>query len=217
MSKNRVATNKVNDRSDNPEHWANERALVRWTKVVGFLTGGLVFVGAVTGYIFWQQLRVMQGQLNEMRFPAADRPYLFTNHDDTQAPDPEGGKLVPGKEFNFSFKNYGKGPAAYRGFQPRCGYWPTNPPVFAFTDDKWGTSIVLGAGDTIGPIGCPLVATQEQIASAEAGKGFIFIAGRLIYDDLAANMHWTIVCLIYKFPLKRFGLLPNDQGCNRHS
>src|SRR5260370_23597333 len=51
---------------NNSEHAENEKALVRWTKVVAFLTGGLIVVGAITGYIFYRQLNVMQGQLSQM-------------------------------------------------------------------------------------------------------------------------------------------------------
>src|SRR5260370_42540302 len=41
--------------------------MVRWTATVAFLTGGLVFVGVITAIIFYRQLFVMQGQLDEMR------------------------------------------------------------------------------------------------------------------------------------------------------
>lgn len=56
------------------EHRQNERALVRWTRAVAFLTGGLVFVGIITGYIFKRQLDVMKGQLDAME--RDQRPFL---------------------------------------------------------------------------------------------------------------------------------------------
>jgi hypothetical protein len=41
-------TNEAAQQTSNTEHSANERAMVRWTKAVAFLTGGLVFVAVIT-------------------------------------------------------------------------------------------------------------------------------------------------------------------------
>jgi hypothetical protein len=48
-------------------HQINERMMARWTRRVGVFTAALVFVAIVTGVIFWRQLGVMQGQLDEAK------------------------------------------------------------------------------------------------------------------------------------------------------
>jgi hypothetical protein len=51
----------------NSQHQVNERMMAWWTRGVGLFTGALFFVGIITAVIFWRQLNVMQGQLDEMR------------------------------------------------------------------------------------------------------------------------------------------------------
>ena len=51
----------------------------RWILRVGIFTAALVAVEIVTGGIFWRQLNVMQGQLDEMQ--AARRPWLTSRKD----------------------------------------------------------------------------------------------------------------------------------------
>lgn len=63
--------NESNEQTSSPDHVKNERWMVRWTGTVAFLAGGLVFVGIVTAIIFWKQLKVMQGQLDEMQAQSA--------------------------------------------------------------------------------------------------------------------------------------------------
>jgi hypothetical protein len=46
-------------------HQRNERTMARWTRCVGLFTLALVVVGIGTAIIFWRQLNVMQGQLDE--------------------------------------------------------------------------------------------------------------------------------------------------------
>jgi hypothetical protein len=42
----------TSDQRRNAEHITNESLLVKWTKAVAYLTGGLVFVGTITAFIF---------------------------------------------------------------------------------------------------------------------------------------------------------------------
>src|SRR5665213_143508 len=46
-------------------HQINERMMALWTRRVGLFAGATVLVGVITGIIFWRQLNVMQGQLDE--------------------------------------------------------------------------------------------------------------------------------------------------------
>jgi hypothetical protein len=206
-----------------PQRTTTDLIIARWTRVLGVSTILLFLATLGTGYVLHntdvsigKQLGVMQGQLDEMKSPSAERPFLFVLHDDSQSPAPQGEALFPGKIFGATFKNYGKTPAIYRGFQPRCGYFATNPPNFQFTDDKWAASVLIGVGEPIGPLDCPFVATADQIGLAQAGKGYLFLASRILYDDLGGKPHETIFCMIYKPDSKRFGLLPNDEICNRY-
>lgn len=78
----------------------------RWTRRVGIFTAALVAVGIVTGGIFWRQLNVMQGQLDEMQ--AARRPWL-TVHVNIAGP------LIilprPHIDIDFTITNIGQSPA----------------------------------------------------------------------------------------------------------
>jgi hypothetical protein len=60
-------------RRRNSQHQVNERMMARWTRHVGLFTGALVVIGIVTAVIFWRQLNVMQGQLEEMQTESAIR------------------------------------------------------------------------------------------------------------------------------------------------
>jgi hypothetical protein len=214
----RALKRQINRTSRRPEknetpHQINERMMARWTRRVGWFTGALVVVSAVTACIFWRQLNVMQDQFDEMRSPSAERPYLFVSHDDSKPPGPPE-PITPGKVYLILFKNYGKTPAMYRGIQARCGYFQTNPPAITFTNDKWASTVIVGPNETIGPLECPLIARAEEIALAEKDIGFLFLAGKIIYDDLAGRSHETVFCMIYKPATKGFGLVPNDNSCN---
>jgi hypothetical protein len=220
---NREATERQaqNRHAKEEEHKANInwRNPINWnwtaisTCVIACFTILIYYVGVNQWHTFQGQLNVMQGQLDEMRSPSAERPYLFIAHDDSKPPDPSE-PVTPGKVYLVLFKNYGKTPAMYRGLQPRCGYFKTNPPAITFTNDKWASSVIVGPNETIGPLECPLVAGTEEIALAEKNVGFLFLAGKIIYDDLAGLPHETVFCLIYKPDTKRFGLVPNDNSCN---
>lgn len=66
-----------NRRRHQTEHQVNERMMARWTRHVGWFTAALVLVGIVTAVIFWKQLRVMQGQLDELR--EEQRPWFYVS------------------------------------------------------------------------------------------------------------------------------------------
>jgi hypothetical protein len=53
--------------------------MARWTRRVGIFTAALVAVGVGTGVIFWRQLNVMQGQLDEAR--DEQRPWVYAEAD----------------------------------------------------------------------------------------------------------------------------------------
>jgi hypothetical protein len=195
--------------------------MARWTRRVGIFTIVLAAVSFVSAIIFYFQLvamqtqaTIMQNQLNEMRSPSAERPYLFIAHDD-RAPIPEGPEILdPGKILRVLFKNYGRTPAVYRGFYPRCGYSLTSPPNLRYPSDKWASSVLVGSSETIGPLECPLEATKEEIARAQSGTGYLFMAGKIGYDDLSGLPHETGFCLVYKPSTNGFGLMTNDATCN---
>jgi hypothetical protein len=50
--------------------------MARWTRRVGLFTLALVLVGSITGAIFWEQLQVMQGQLDETALE--QRPWIYS-------------------------------------------------------------------------------------------------------------------------------------------
>jgi hypothetical protein len=52
----------------------NEQMMARWTRHVGWFTLALVLVSIATAIIFWRQLNVMQGQLDETK--AEQRPWV---------------------------------------------------------------------------------------------------------------------------------------------
>jgi hypothetical protein len=65
-------------RRSKQEKSARDLMLARWTRYVGIFTAALVLVGIVTGIIFWRQLNVMQGQLDEMHSASIDTARLAT-------------------------------------------------------------------------------------------------------------------------------------------
>jgi hypothetical protein len=108
-----AGAHEAHDETTNAEHRKNERALARWTGVVAFLTGGLVFVGAITGYIFWLQLGAMQGQLDAIErdqrpfvwLSAPEMPHFEKGQLGSLTPKPpDTGYVV----WNWQFNNFGK-------------------------------------------------------------------------------------------------------------
>jgi hypothetical protein len=100
---------KTRDESRDPEEVTNDSLLVKWTKAVAFLTGGLVFVGIITAFIFSWQLHVMQRQLDAMERDQRpfmgltdnlDPPHFRKGADDT-------GQII----WNWKYTNFGRGVA----------------------------------------------------------------------------------------------------------
>jgi hypothetical protein len=80
--------------------------MARWTRRVGIFTAALVVVGVVTAVIFWRQLNVMQGQLDEMRLEP--RPWLTM---DVKIAGPLTFSPAPKISLNVVLTNIGKSPA----------------------------------------------------------------------------------------------------------
>jgi hypothetical protein len=97
----------VPSKNETAKHVENEHSLVKWTRIVALLTGVLGVIGAVTAWIFHQQLNVMQGQLDEMR--VEQRPWVSTRIIGNMTLTRDSDELrVSGK---FSMENIGKSPA----------------------------------------------------------------------------------------------------------
>jgi hypothetical protein len=182
------------------------------TVLIGVLTIGVILVAIFQYVVFSHQLNVMQGQLDEMRSPHAERAYLFIAHDDTVPATPD--EISPGKVYRILFKNYGKTPAVYRGIHTMCSYWPTESPNPKFSAEKWEGSIVIGVNEPIGPFDCPLTASETEIAKAARNEGYIFMIAKIDYDDIFGEPHETGMCVVYKFATKGFGLVSRQNKCN---
>jgi hypothetical protein len=84
--------------------------MARWTRRVGIFTAALVVVGVVTGGIFWRQLNVMQGQLDEMR--SEQRPWVTIIKDPPDIISPLTYRSgVVSINLLFTFRNVGHLPA----------------------------------------------------------------------------------------------------------
>jgi hypothetical protein len=96
------------DKNETP-HQINERMMARWTRHVGWFTGALVVISAVTTSIFWRQLNVMQGQLDESKrtLTELERPYIFVDIPTFTPNKIEG--LAPNVQY--VLQNYGRTPA----------------------------------------------------------------------------------------------------------
>jgi len=106
-------------------------AMARWTRRVGLFTLALVVVGVVTGGIFWRQLNVMQGQLDEMQ--ADNRAWIApTNYRIVR--DPKTGRFLG---LAFDLKNVGKEPAIETRSRAWFTYGPS--PDLNASYDTWMT------------------------------------------------------------------------------
>jgi hypothetical protein len=201
-----------NDKEEDSQDRATKRT-ANATVCIAIFTVVAAFVGISQFIVLRGQLNVMQRQLTEMQSPSADRPYLFVAHDDRE-PASNPVILEPGTIYRVLFKNYGKTPAVYRGFYPRCGYSLTLPPRSQYPTDRWASTVLVGPSETIGPFDCPLLATKEEIRLAQSGVGYLLMAAKIKYDDLSGLSHETEFCMVYKPSTKQFGLTPNDASCN---
>lgn len=99
------------------QHPVYERMMAKWTRMVGLFTFALVVVGIVTAVIFWRQLNVMQGQLDEMH--VEQRPWITINNLAVVAPlhyNPIN-KAIDIR-LKFLLQNTGKSPARYVSVSP---------------------------------------------------------------------------------------------------
>jgi hypothetical protein len=81
---------------------------VKWTKAVAYLTGGLVFVGIITAFIFGWQLHVMRGQLDAMERDEQPNVWITDNLGLPQF-RPQGAGTKGQIVWSWNYTNFGKG------------------------------------------------------------------------------------------------------------
>jgi hypothetical protein len=139
------------ERREKPQtpHQINEGMVARWSRNVGWFTFALVIVNFVTAYIFWHQLNVMQGQLQEMKVD--QRPWVSASqialvgslvHDDS------GEQMT----MRFSLKNTGHSPArrVFPSFLPSFSGWgPQATRKLCAEAEKSFSALAIFPGDTV--------------------------------------------------------------------
>jgi hypothetical protein len=173
-------------------------------------------------------------QLDEMKESfAADRAYFLFSHVDNETP------LASGKTVVFVFKNFGRTPADFRANGGRCSYGID----FGNGGDPRSTvtqleslfyrhppSMIPGLSDAsgLGPVNSTIesgketsaaykiAATDSEIAQAKSGRGRVFCASLLLYDDMRGNHRKTGVYVAFDFGMDAFTLVP-DERWNFHT
>ncbi len=191
----------------------------RW--MIG-LTAAIALCGLASAIVFWQQLCVMQGQLDEMRQSfAADRAYLlnggFTGYG---AADPS-----PQTQVGFTFTNFGRTPAEVRSIGGSCLYsisglprLAVKVPIPGLTDEvgRIPTGVVVAADRSVGPFKYTLEASAHEIEQARGGNGRLYCRSIVTYDDMRDKSHGTGVCFFYNFSVRGFMLGPG-KNANYHT
>jgi hypothetical protein len=198
--------------------------MARWTRRVGIFTAALVAVGVVTGVIFWRQLNVMQGQLDELRAGSAQtarasRPYLlFEPIAMTFAPTPEqfGSPAVPpARSFVaiFKFTNYGATPAMISS-EGRAVDFPTLDPLSFrnFKETEYAEGFVVGSPKSTKEIKEWQGFGLDTWEKLKGGWANLHFAAAVVYEDVFGNRFETDACFHVDVP---FGTLTTrEAGAN---
>lgn len=219
-------------RCSKTQHQLNEQMMARWTRHVGWLTGALVLVSIITAFIFWKQLSVMQGQLNQMKSASAQtaratRPYLlFEPVTITFSPTPEqfsGIQAAPGMPVQnlftngtrpflalYKFTNYGTTPAivfkeAFDIEYPELFQWS----FMQFINTDFRQGYVIGAQKSTNDFrGRQQIGTKNWTTMINGPSRFFF-AAFITYQDVFGNPYETRVCFQVDVP---FGSLTSYES-----
>ena len=186
--------------------------MARWTRRVGLFTLALVIVGVVTGGIFWRQLNVMQGQLDEMRSQGELTKVQMMarlRRNQTQATVWNNNGAFAGWNINPVLENIGGTEAIdYEGIWKMvpinkglglsakdCPSPPTIPPGVGRTTEAPGRPFLLGAD----------LLTPQQAELARDSKIAVFGVGTVEYRDIFPDtpQHHYSWCEL---------IVPNDLG-----
>lgn len=207
----------------NVEPFSPEERLARYTLWLERFTGLLAFVSAI------QICFLIRADLTARRsadaahdaaeaLPKIERAYVFLDSEKMAKTNTElSGTIGDGTVFEVFFKNHGKTPAIIRSLNMRCIYSPNAYPVLApETNATVAVGLVIASGDSTDGIACVVRATDDQIAEARDGAGYVLLIGQFGYLDVLRESCDTYFCWEFNFDRGRFVLFPSEE-LNRYT
>lgn len=175
----------------NPDASSNDREMIRWTRAVARLTGGLVFVGVVTVLVLIVHARIFVVADETQR--AAQRAFVYFSSFNFTPVVGSNGRATAWRMTPF-WLNSGNTPAKFVDVESWCPVGAT-PTVYQYDKlAKQGNGRSIGPKQTIQGIICQI--TSEALGAVQRGEWQIYLTARATYHDAfdPDYEHVTEVC-----------------------
>jgi hypothetical protein len=186
----------------------SEKAMVNWTRIVGFFTGLLFVATGISDYIIWRELRSDEraerfSEEQQRAFFGLPTVGQFQGTVDKDTKEPTLGIVAQWRNLGSTRATWATGWASIEYFPNGAPYnFDVTRPMEAITEPLH-TAVGPNAPFDIGPIGL----NHNESVQADTGKGEVLAWGLLQYADIydPENTHSSRFCV---------KLVPSGQAAN---